>query len=39
MSIRDDYRLGAPITIGLSKEGCISLTVGGRSFRAAHKHD
>jgi hypothetical protein len=39
MSIRNAYKHGAPITIRLSKDGCISLTVRGRSFHIAHKHD
>jgi hypothetical protein len=39
MSIRDACRLGAPIIVILSKEGCISLVVGRRPFRITHKHD
>jgi hypothetical protein len=39
MSIRDAYRPRAPIAIRLSKEGCISLIIRGRSFCVAHKHD
>jgi hypothetical protein len=30
MSIKDAYRLGASITVRLSKEGCISLVIRGR---------
>jgi len=35
MSIKDAYRPKVPITIKLSKEGCISRVAGGRSFCAA----
>jgi len=38
-SIKNACRLGAPITIRLSKKGCISLTSRGRSFHVACKHD
>jgi len=39
MSIKDAHRLGAPITVRLSKEKCISLIIKGRSSRVACKHD
>jgi hypothetical protein len=39
MSIKDACKLGALITIKLSKEGCISLAARGRPFRVACKHD
>jgi hypothetical protein len=39
MSIKDACRHGALIITKLSKEGCISLVVGKRPSRVAHKHD
>jgi hypothetical protein len=39
MSIKDVCRPGALVTTKLSKEGCISLAIGGRLFHVAHKHD
>jgi hypothetical protein len=39
MSIKNVCRLGALIIVKLSKEGCIFLTVGGRPFCIACKHD
>jgi hypothetical protein len=39
MSIKDVCRLEASITAKLSKEGCISLVVGGRPFHTTCKHD
>jgi hypothetical protein len=39
MSIIDACRLGAPIIVILSKEGCISLVVGRKPSRITHKHD
>jgi len=39
MSIKDACRLGAPIIAKLSKEGCISLAIGGKPFHVAHKYD
>jgi len=39
MSIKDAYRLETLITTKLSKEGCISLVVGRRTFHVARKHD
>jgi hypothetical protein len=38
-SIKDTYRLGALVSVKFSKERCISLTIGRRPFRIAHKHD
>jgi hypothetical protein len=38
-SIKNVYKLGAPIISKLSKEGCISLVVGGRPSRATCKQD
>jgi hypothetical protein len=38
-SIKNAYRLGALIIVKLSKEGCISLAIKGKSFHIAHKHD
>jgi len=39
MSIKGACTLGVPVTTKVSKERCISLVVGGRSFHVAHKHD
>jgi hypothetical protein len=39
MSIKDAYRHGALVIVRLSKEGCISLVVGGRPSRVACKDD
>jgi hypothetical protein len=39
MFIKDACRPGVPIITRLSKERCISLTVKGRPFRTACKHD
>jgi len=39
MSIKDVYRLGVSVITKLSKEGCISLAVGGRPYHVTHKHD
>jgi hypothetical protein len=39
MSIKDTYKLGMPIIIKLSKEGCIFPVVGGRPSHATCKHD
>jgi len=39
MSIKNAYRPRAPITTRFSKEGCISLVAGARSFYATHKYD
>ncbi len=39
MSIKNAYKLGAPITTKLSKKGCIFLTMGRRLFQVAQKHD
>jgi hypothetical protein len=39
MFIKDACRLEALITARFSKEGCISLDVGGRPFCVACKHD
>jgi hypothetical protein len=38
-SIKNACRLGASIIVKLSKEGCISLAIKGKSFCTAHKHD
>jgi hypothetical protein len=39
MSIKDVCKHGASITAKLLKEGCISLTIGGRPSRTTLKHD
>jgi hypothetical protein len=39
MSIRNVGRPITLVTAKLSKGGCISLTIGGKPSRAAHKHD
>jgi hypothetical protein len=39
MSIKDACKLGASVIARPSKEGCISLAVGGKSFHITHKHD
>jgi hypothetical protein len=39
MSIEDACRPRALVTARASKEGCISLAIGGKSFRIAYKHD
>jgi hypothetical protein len=39
MSIKDACRFKVPITTKLSKERCISLTMGGRLFQAIRRHD
>jgi hypothetical protein len=39
MSIKDAYRPGVLVTTKLSKEGCITLTTGGRLSQVAQKHD
>ncbi len=39
MCIKNAYKFGVSIIARFSKEGCISLIVGGRPFRVAHKHD
>jgi hypothetical protein len=39
MSIKEACRLGALVIIRLSKEGSISLTVGGRPSCVSHKYD
>jgi hypothetical protein len=39
MFIKDAYRLMVPVIAKLSKEKCISLTIGRKSSRATHKHD
>jgi len=39
MSIKDACRLGVPVTDRLLKERCISLSIRGRPFHVAHKHD
>jgi hypothetical protein len=38
-SIKDAYKHGVSVIAKVSKEGCISLAIGGRPFCAAHKHD
>jgi hypothetical protein len=37
--IKDICRPGVPVTAKLLKEGCISLTIEGRPFYVACKHD
>jgi len=39
MCIKDARRLGAMVTIKLSKEGYIYLAARGRSSHTAHEHD
>jgi len=39
MSIKEASRPKVPITIKLSKEGCISLAARGRPFRVTRKRD
>jgi hypothetical protein len=39
MFIKDACRLGVPIIIKLSNEGCISVVAGGKSFHTSCKHD
>jgi hypothetical protein len=39
MSIKNICKLGALVITKLSKEGCISLVIGGRSFHTTCKHD
>jgi hypothetical protein len=39
MSIKEAYKLGAPIITKLSKERWISLVVGGKPFCTTHKDD
>jgi hypothetical protein len=39
VSIKDAYRLGVPVIARFSKEGCIFLAAGGRSFCATRKDD
>jgi len=37
MSIKDACRPGVLVIAKFSKEGCISPTIGGKLFRAAHR--
>jgi hypothetical protein len=39
MSIKDACRFGALVIARPSKQGCISLAIGGKSFHIARKHD
>jgi hypothetical protein len=39
MSIKNAYKPKVPLIVKLSKEGCISLTVGKRPSCAGHKYD
>jgi hypothetical protein len=39
MSIKNACRHGVLIPTRLSKEGCISVIVGGRPFHVAQEHD
>jgi hypothetical protein len=39
MSIKNACKLEVPITVRFSKERCISLTIGKKSFHVTRKHD